>query len=245
MEFLEKNGKLIIGAFGLLIVVGLITVFASTNSKKNEEKTQEKLAVIELDYTKYKEEVAKSMAPASPIKDDKKSLEDKKNKVKTMADAGLNSVQLRGKLMISLTQFIADNKKSVATEMAALYLSEVLIDQNKNTEALEVLKKTESSSNDLTSVLVQKKIGSLLADNNQCEEALKVWDKLLKSSSAKFAHSEVKIMQSLCYQKMNDLKKAEEILVSVKNDKTEGSADYAQHAERILRLIQFKKASGT
>jgi hypothetical protein len=44
---------------------------------------------------------------------------------------------------------------------------------------------------------------------------------------------------------MNDLKKAEEILISVKNDKTEGSAEYVQHAERILRLIQFKKASGT
>jgi thioredoxin-like negative regulator of GroEL len=103
----------------------------------------------------------------------------------------------------------------------------------------------ESSSNALTSVLIQKKIGSLLADNNQCAEALKTWDNLLKSSSAKFAHSEVKIMQSLCYSKMNDLKKAEEILNSVKNDKSEGVAEYAQQAEKILRLIQFKKASGT
>lgn len=245
MEFLEKNGKLIAGVFGLSLVVGLITVFVSTGSKKNEIQTQDKLAQIEQDYTKYKEEVAKSMTPTTAIKDDKKSAADKTAEAKAIAEAGANVVQLRGKLTASLTQFIADNKKSVATEMAALYLSEVLLDEKKNAEALEVLKKTESSSNDLTSVLVQKKIGSLLADNNQCEEALKVWDKLLKSSSAKFAHSEVKIMQSLCYQKMNDLKKAEEILISVKNDKTEGSSDYVQHAERILRLIQFKKASGT
>lgn len=245
MEFLEKNGKLIAGAFFVVIVVGLITVFVSSGSKKNEQQTQDKLATIELEYTKYKEEMAKSMTPASPIKDDKKSAADKTAEAKAIAEAGTNVVTLRGKLTTSLNQFISENKKSVATEMAALYLSEILLDEKKNTEALEVLKKTESNSNDLTSVLVQKKIGSLLADNNQCEEALKVWDKLLKSSSAKFAHSEVKIMQSLCYQKTGDLKKAEEILISVKNDKTEGAGDYAQHADRILRLIQFKKASGT
>ena len=162
-----------------------------------------------------------------------------------MAEATENVAKLRIQLTASLNQFISENKKSIATEMASLYLSEILLDEKKNVEALDVLKKTTSDSNNLTSILIQKKIGALLADNNQCDEALKVWDKLLKSSSAKFAHSEVKIMQSLCYQKMNDLKKAEEILISVKNDKTEGSAEYVQHAERILRLIQFKKASGT
>jgi predicted negative regulator of RcsB-dependent stress response len=245
MEFFEKNGKLVVGAFFALIVIGLVATFVSSGSKRNEEKAQEKLAQIEIEYTKYKESVAKSSTPPSPVKDDKKSAADKKAEEKALADSSAQVVQLRTQLTTSLNQFLTENKKSIATEMAALYLSELLIDENKNAEALEVLKKTESSSNDLTSVLVQKKIGSLLADNNQCEDALKVWDKLLKSSTAKFAHSEVKIMQSLCYQKMNDLKKAEEILLSVKNDKTEGSADYVQHAERILRLIQFKKASGT
>ena len=245
MEFLEKNGKIIIAAFFVLIAVGLVTVFVSNNSKQNEQKAQEKLAAIELDFTKYKEQLAKTIQPANSIKDDKKTVVEKKNQEKDLAEAQALVLKLRDQLTTSLNQFISENKKSVATEMASLYLSEILVDQNKNTEALLVLKKMESSSNALTSVLIQKKIGSLLADNNQCAEALKTWDNLLKSSSAKFAHSEVKIMQSLCYSKMNDLKKAEEILNSVKNDKSEGVAEYAQQAEKILRLIQFKKASGT
>ncbi len=244
MEFLEKNGKLVASVFFGFIVIGLVWAFVSNSSKHNEEQTQDKLAKIELDYTKYKEDLVKSKtAPTS--KDDKKTAVDKKNEEKTLAEATENVAKLRIQLTASLNQFISENKKSIATEMASLYLSEILLDEKKNVEALDVLKKTTSDSNNLTSILIQKKIGALLADNNQCDEALKVWDKLLKSSSAKFAHSEVKIMQSLCYQKMNDLKKAEEILISVKNDKTEGSAEYVQHAERILRLIQFKKASGT
>ncbi len=243
MEFLEKNGKLIAGAFFALIAIGLIATFISNSSKKNEIETQEKFSMIELDYTKYKEEMTKSIAPQTPSNPLAKA--DKKADGKDSFDAAAKAEKMRAPLSANLSKFISENKKSVATEMAALYLSEILLDEKKNVEALEVLKKVDSQSNDLTSVLVQKKLGSLLADNNQCEEALKVWDKLLKLSTAKFAHSEVKIMQSLCYQKMNDLKKAEEILISVKNDKTEGSAENSQHAERILRLIQFKKASGT
>ena len=243
MEFLEKNGKIIAGAFFALIAIGLIATFISNSSKKNEIETQEKFSQIESEYTKYKEEMTKSTTPQAPTNPLAKT--DKKADGKNSVDAAANAQKLRDPLSTNLSRFISENKKSVATEMAALYLSEVLLDENKNTEALEVLKKVDSQSGDLTSVLVQKKLGALLADNNQCDQALKVWDKLLKLSTAKFAHSEVKIMQSLCYQKMNDLKKAEEILISVKNDKTEGSAENSQHAERILRLIQFKKASGT
>lgn len=247
MDFLEKNVKLIAGLFFGLIVIGLVATFISTGSKRSEEQAQEKLAQFELEYSKYKEEWAKSSAPTPtpPAKDSKKSADIKKTEERTQADIKSHVAELGAQLAKKLNQFIAENKKSVATEMAALYLSDIYTNENKNTEALDVLKKMESHSNHLTSVLIQKKMGALLADNNQCDEALKVWDNLLKSNSAQFARAEVKIMQSLCYQKMNDLKKAEEILLSVKNDKTEGSAEYSQNADRILRLIQFKKASGT
>jgi hypothetical protein len=156
MEFLEKNGKLVASVFFGFIVIGLVWAFVSNSSKHNEEQTQDKLAKIELDYTKYKEDLVKSKtAPTS--KDDKKTAVDKKNEEKTLAEANENVVKLRSLLTASLNQFISENKKSIATEMASLYLSEILLDEKKSVEALDVLKKTTSDSNNLTSILIQKK----------------------------------------------------------------------------------------
>ena len=132
MEFFEKNGKLVVGAFFALIAVGLIVTFVSSGSKRNEEQAQEKLAKIEIEYTKYKEEVTNSTTPpAPPTKDDKKNKE-----AAAAADiAKAEAANLRNGLIVNLNQFINDNKKTIATEMAALYLSELLIDENKNAEA--------------------------------------------------------------------------------------------------------------
>lgn len=247
MEFLEKNIKAIVSLCVVLIVVGIAWALMAGNSKRKEAQAQEKFAQIEADYGKYKEDVTHSnqmevMAKNAKDSKDKKTIETDK---KSEADLKAAIATAQPKLITDLTQFVDANGKTVATSMAALYLSEMLLADKKNAEALAVLKKVESNSNDLTSVLVQKKIGALLADNNQCDDAMKVWNKILKMNTAKFAHAEVKILQSLCYQKNNDLVKAEEVLNSIKNDKSEVSAEYVQHAEKILRLIHFKKASGT
>lgn len=241
MEFLEKNIRVIVFGFVAIIAIGLIMVFLNTHSKNKEEKAQEKLAQIEFDYSKYKEQMSQASMPTPPNPKDKTKAENKSNN-----EAMTKAVSMRAQLISQLNQFVNTNEKTIATRIAALYLSELFLDEGKSGEALNTLKAaTESSSKDLTSVLVQKKLGSLLADNNQCDEALKVWDNVLKVSSAQVAHSEIKIQQSLCYEKMNNLKKAEEILTAVKNDKSENSAEYVQNAEKILRLIQFRKASGS
>ncbi len=245
MEFLEKNIKAIAAGFGILIIAGIGWAIMAGQKKQKETAAQEKFAQIESEYTKYKEsqnQLTQMMTMAKNSKDAAKTATaDKKAEAELTATVAASKT----KIETDLKQFVDSNPKSIATSMAALYLSEILVADQKASDALVILQKVESSGNDLTSILVQKKIGALLADTNQCDAAMKVWDKILKTSSAKFAHSEVKIMQSLCYQKNNDLVKAEEILNSIKNDKTETSQEYVQHAERILRLIHFKKASGT
>jgi tetratricopeptide (TPR) repeat protein len=249
MEFLTKNLKLIVGVFVGLALAGIIWTVAVASAKQKETQAQEKFSQIEADYSKYKDNLGKanqianqaSQAAKNPKEAAKGPAVDKK------AELELQTLLTgtKTKLTTDLFTFIDSNAKSVATSMAALYLSELLLSDKKMTEAMAVLRKVENSSNDLTSILIQKKIGALLADENQCDEAMKVWDKILKINSAKFAFSEIKIMQSLCYQKNNNLTKAEEILNSIKNDKSEASAEYVQSAEKILRLIRFKKASGT
>jgi predicted negative regulator of RcsB-dependent stress response len=245
MEFFEKNIKNLMVGFVGLIVIGMIWAFLANRTKNQETAAQEKFAAIETQYGKYKEDLAKSEQISNMPKNAKDASKTTPEEKKVEADLAASLIVVKPKLVSDLTQFVDENSKAIAGSMAALYLSELLLTDKKATEALAVLRKVENTSKDLTSILVQKKIGALLADNNQCDEALKVWDKILKINTAKFAHAEVKIMQSLCYQKNNDLAKAEEILNSIKNDKTEVSAEYVQHAEKILRLIHFKKASGT
>ena len=239
MNFLEKNFKLLAAGCTGLLLIGLIWMFSISQAINKEIEVQEKFAKLEANFGKYKDDL--NQLNASVKSKAVKTVADKK----TDADSELAIMAAKTKLLTDLEMFISSNEKNVATSMAGLFLSELLMSDKKINEALAVLNKVKGQTNDLTSILVQKKIGALLADNNQCDEAMKIWNDILKIKTARFAYSEVKILQSLCYQKNNDLVKAEEILNTIKNDKSEGSADSAQHAEKILRLIHFKKASGT
>ncbi len=249
MEFLEKNGKQIGILAALALVVGFLVTFLVSRSQNAETKIQDKMAQVELEYSKYKENFAKVSTPEVETKQDPKvTLEliaEKQKKADELLKLKETVITSRKKISDDLLKFMNENPKTISSQMAALYLSDLMIDENKKTEALDVLKKSSSNGSDLTSILVSKKIGSLLADANQCEDAIKVWDRIVANKKAQFAHAETKIMQSLCYQKNNDLKKAEDLLISVKNDKTEGSAEFVQRAEKILRLIQFKKSIGS
>lgn len=245
MEFLEKNARGLGLITVLLLVIGFAIAFFSTRSQKNEIGLQEKMANLELEYSKYKEDFSKSQIPVLENPKNEKEIEAKKKKEVELAKLKETVTQSRQKLIADFQKFITENPKSISTSMATLYLSDLYLDNNQQKEALNLLKSSTYNNNDLTSILVQKKLGSLLADNDQCDDAIKAWDQLLSNKKAQFAHSEIKILESLCYQKSNNLKKAEELLTSVKNDKDEGATEYSQRAEKILRLIQFKKMTGT
>jgi lipopolysaccharide biosynthesis regulator YciM len=90
-----------------------------------------------------------------------------------------------------------------------------------------------------------KKMGQLFADSDQCKEAIDIWNKVLSNKKADFTFSDIQIKQALCYQKLNDSQKAEELLTKVKNIKTEDQEQSSLEAEKVLRLIQFNKAQGS
>lgn len=227
MEFLEKQWKLIVGVFAVFVVVGLGISWMSGNSVKQEKTAQEKFADLDAKYTQYKEESTK--------RPDQKESETKDKPAPVDVQA----------LKKDLEDFTTKYAGSTAAQMAGLDLADLYLAEKKTTEALAALKRVETQDNQLTNVLVQKKIGQTLADLKQCPEAIQVWDKILKNKNASFAHVDVKINQALCYHSMNDTKKAEDILVGLKNEKSDATNSAGKEAERILRLIQFNKTSGT
>ena len=234
MSFFEKQWKLIVGICAALFIIGAAVTAQITMKLAKEKTVQENFFLIEKKYSDYKTKKAgpevtkaakKEASPTSP-EDLAKNLETVKK---------------------DLTQFIAANPGAKATQMAAIYYSEILKDEKNNAEALAVLQKVQSNDHGLVNTLVQQQIGQILADSEKCQEAISSWQKIVDRKDAAFLHNDVKIQQALCYQKLNDLKKAEELLTNIANQKPEGRGESAsvKEAARYLRLIQFKKVSGT
>lgn len=228
MEFLEKNIKGILGIAGLVIVAGLIGTLVTQNSVKKEKETQEKFFAIDAKVKKYKEDKFRAADKTAEKKEATASVPVDVNQLKT-----------------ELESFINENTGSVAAQIAGLELAEILSAENKSIEALALLQKVETKSDLLSNVLVRMKIAQSLADQDKCSDALAIWGKVLASKATSYLHAEAKINQALCYKKMNNLAKAEEILNQVKNDKTDETGQSSREADRILRLIQFNKSFGT
>jgi predicted negative regulator of RcsB-dependent stress response len=218
MNFIEKNWKTLSFVSAGLIILGLIAALVSGLAESKEKKAQENFASLQTQLNQFKEQ---------------QSAKDSKVTFDTL------------KLKKDLEDFISKNPATVASQMAGLSLSDILVSEKNTTEALNVLKKVESNESVLSNILVLKKQAQLLADNDQCKDAITAWDKVLSNKKADYTFSDIQIKQALCYQKLNDTKKAEELLTKVKNNKTEGQEQSSLEAEKVLRLIQFNKTQGS
>jgi thioredoxin-like negative regulator of GroEL len=237
MSFLEQQWKSILGAIVIIFVLGLGLVLKSTMGVSHEKKAQEQFFKIEKKYSNYKTNKAKP----PELKPDPKA-DPKEAKVKTPAElaSDLDSIKKE------FEAFLAADSNSKAGQMAAIYYAEILIGEKNKVQAQAVLEKAQNKDSGLTNTLVQQQLGQVLADLDKCPDAINVWQKILDRKEASFIHNDVKIQQALCYQKTNDFKKAEELLTNVGNEKTSGQdMTSAKEAAKYLRLIQYKKVSGT
>lgn len=228
MSVVEKYWKAVAGAFVAFVVVGAAVGLVAVQKTKKEESAQASYFMAEKKYFEIKTKSAPSQNPA----------ESKKESV--IADySGVKQ---------DFEKVLADFPGSKAAQMSAVYLSDILISENNKSLALATLQKVETKDTGVINTLVQQQIGLLLADQDKCTEALAIWQKIIDRKQAQFIHNTTRIQQALCFQKMNENKKAEEILTNLANQKTDGNLEASstsKEAEKYLRLIQFKKASGT
>lgn len=224
-KVIEKQWKLILGALGALIIAGAVVTLISVNSTQKEKAAQESYFTVEKKLLDLK---AKKAAP--PTKDQKAEPVD------------FTAVKLE------LEKVMTDFPGSIASQMAGLHFANLLVEDKNFDLALSTLQKIENKNKGLVNTLVQQQIGQLLADQEKCQEAISIWQKIVDRKEAAFLHNETKIQQALCYTKLNDFKKAEEILTNLANKSANpemGGNSTSKEAEKYLRLIQFKKASGT
>ena len=230
MEFIEKQWKLIVGAAGFVVLVGAVITLVSIRATQKEKSAQESYFTVEKKLNDLKN--PKPEAPTA----------DKKEKPKS--EAPVNYTQIKKDLEKVSTDFPG----SIASQMAALHVANILVDEKNTDAALATLQKVENKDRGLVNTLVQQQIGQLLADKQKCPEAIAIWQKIIERREASFIHNETKLQQALCYSKMNDFKRAEEILTNLANQTANpdmSNSATSKEAEKYLRLIQFKKASGT
>jgi len=228
---LEANWKILVGVFAALVIGGAAVAFTGHFSAEKEKKAQE--AYFNVEKKLYELKAKQATPPAG----DTKTTDAKKNE-----PVDFTAVKN------DLVKVMTDYPRSVAAQMAALHLAGLMTEEKKFDEALATLQKAENKEKGLVNTLIQQQIGQLLADKDKCTEAIAVWQKILDRKEAAFIHSELKLQQALCYSKTNDLKKAEEILTNLAAqapNEAMGQSTTAKEAEKYLRLIQFKKASGT
>ena len=231
-KFFEKKWKFILSFAGIVALAGALFGYLSIRSTQKEKSAQESYFAIEKKLLDLKNKKSK---PEEKIKNNTKP--EIKNEV-------VDFSQIKKDLEKVMTDFPG----SIASQMAALHFANLLVEEKNFTVALTALQKVENKDKGLVNTLVQQQIGQLLADNDKCQEAITVWQKIIDRKEAEFIHNETKIQQALCYTKLNDLKRAEEILTNLANQNLNpemGNSSSSKEAEKYLRLIQFKKASGT
>jgi predicted negative regulator of RcsB-dependent stress response len=225
-KLIEKQWKLILSGFAAIIVVGGVLALISYKSTQKEKAAQESYFAVEKKLIDLK---SKKAAP--PAKDQKAEVVD------------------FAPIKNELEKVMTDYPGSVAAQMAGLHLANLLVEDKNFDLALATLQKVENKDKGLVNTLVQQQIGQLLADKEKCQDAITVWQKIVDRKEASFIHNETKIQQALCYTKLNDLVKAEEILTKLANlppsAELGSNNSTSKEAEKYLRLIQFKKASGT
>lgn len=224
-KVLEKQWKLLLGTLGVVIIIGAVFTVISVKATQKEKAAQESYFAVE------KKLIDLKAKKAAPVAKDQKA-------------ENVDFAQVKQELEKVMTDFPG----SVASQMAGLHFANLLVDEKNFDLALATLQKIENKDKGLVNTLVQQQIGQLLADKEKCQDAITVWQKIVDRKEAAFIHNETKIQQALCYTKLNDLKKAEEILTNLANKSANpdiGPNSSSKEAEKYLRLIQFKKASGT
>lgn len=219
---LEQQWKFIVGILVVIAVCAGVFALVSINSTKTEKLAQESYFLAE------------------------KKLVDLKNRQQEAAQQPV--IADYAVIKADFGKIVADYPQSIAAQMAGLHLAGILASENNTSEALATLEKVETSSKNLTNTLVQQQRAQLLADSGKCDEAVKLWDNVIKRKEAAFLHSESKLQQALCFTQLNELQKAEEILTQLVNETVNpeiGNSSVPKEAEKYLRLIQFKKVSGT
>lgn len=244
-QWSQNHSRAVIVTLIVFIVVGVGWSLMSNMSERKESQAQEAYFGFEKSYLDKKRgfDEAERSALRPPIGKEKEA-----PKVKATGDMDKDY----GPEVAGFKAVIEKHPASKAAQMAALNLSEIYVNYKKMDEASQVLEKVanKSSGKDLISAIVLTQYGNVLSDKDNCKAAVDQWQKVLGRSEAAFLHDTLRMKAAFCYEKMNDLAKAEELYKKVSQNSQDpknpeaGETGLGKDAEKYLRLLKLKKNAG-
>lgn len=230
-EWTTTHSKLVLIVIGALLVAGGAGAAYSFVNERKETSLQEKYFVLENDYEKKKEQFDLYTATANQPADPKTKVAPKAQGVKATGDLA----QDYGTVEKGLRDLINEAPSSRAGAMSALLLTDLYKSYNKGPEALEILKKS-SGTRGTMGAFVKAELGTQMADQKDCEGAIKTWSDLAKDKSAAFMAPQLKLKMGLCAETLGKKNEAEDYYKQVIADAKDTTA--GRSAEKLLRLLQ-------
>lgn len=239
------RAALVVAALALILVAGGAYATWSHFAEQKELQWVEKYAAVEREYLEKKRQFLEAAQREQMRKSDPKAA----------VPAGVlptgDLARDYGTVTTDFQALIDEAPKTRAAEMAALNTAVLYAEYNQKEKALDVLNQVNTSNRtrDLLGALIVNVKASLMASQDRCPEAVSLFEKITQDKRAGFLHQEAKLRTGLCYEKMNEMAKAEEIYKSMGSDSSaenvspsaEGQ-NLGEDAERYLRLLRMKQS---
>lgn len=235
-QWTTSHSKAVVGVLVIFLIIGLGLSGYSYFGEKKETELQSKYFQLENEYLKKKEQFSlyesSSKALATSTKSDKKASTDTTKKTEGTKPTG-DIEQDYGPIKTGLSDLIQSAPNSKAAALSGLLVSEILQDYQKSSEAIDLLKKINASGQ--LGLLVKSKLGTELANNNDCSGANEVWSRIVADKNAQFFAPDLKIKMALCAHTLGKNEDAKKLLSEVMQGPKESAS--TKSAEKYIRLL--------
>jgi tetratricopeptide (TPR) repeat protein len=198
---------------GALVAIGLIVLTGYVVKNwwhgRSERKAQEAYYAVEAKFVKIKDgfERAKmqGMIPQSETKDAKNQLKDQ------LASGDIEKDY--GPVMADLEKMARENSTFAAGAQAAILASQTFLTYGKLDQAITIAESVAKNNppTSMLGALVHVQWGSALAAKNDCAQAVKVWEQVAATPSAKYLLADLSLRSGVCFEQMGQTDKALEM----------------------------------
>lgn len=237
-EYLLKNYKAVIGVFvATVLMIGAYAIM-QTVSTRREKAAQEELFVITSALDKKATEIseaAQKKVTANPNGKKADILEDLKEPEKTPETLARDL----GPQVQKLESFLKSHESSKAGFLAAMALSDIYLEYGEPKKAAEVLRpmSEKPDSDDLFYGLINSQYALALSNSNNCQEAVGVYDRILKHKDHKHIHAQAMLRKGVCLMTLNKNDQARDVFQEARTEFPDSvSGRSAESFERYLSL---------
>ncbi|HEX4926211.1 MAG TPA: tetratricopeptide repeat protein [Bdellovibrionales bacterium] len=246
IDWIQKNSKGVMGAAIAFMVLGV----AYAGYDLYRERVEDKARVALYKAQKLQDDIARQEQEAKQKEEEAKAAADKAAKDKkakaaaTPAPAPVDVAGLKASALKAYGDVIRDYPGTAASHIAVLQSSQVLLDEKKTDEAVQLFEKNKEPSRGqsllLGAYLSQK--GKVLAQKGDCESAVREWERVINNPNLSIWHGDSLVKAGVCYEKLNKKDKAVELYK--KAVASHGETDAGRAAKKFLILAERPQPKG-